>query len=80
MLARSMIFVQWWVITEMMRSAPVASEEARRLVLPGGWGVPKKRSVIFTCIATGAFNTPAISSHLTKNMNAPAVDKRNGDR
>ena len=74
-----MIFVLSWVIVELLRSAP-ASEEARRLVLRGGCGVRKKRSAIIACIATGTFNKLAKSSHLSKNVNTPAVDERNGDR
>ena len=72
-----MFFRLSWVILELLRSAP-ASEEARRLVLPGGCGVRKMRSAIITCTAIGTFKSPAKSSHLPEYVDTPAVAERNG--
>jgi len=66
------------VTTDLLRSAP-ASEEARQLVLRGGCGVRKKRSAIITCIAAGTFKSSAKSSYLSKYVNTPTADERNGD-
>jgi hypothetical protein len=75
---QSMFFRLSWVIMQLLRSAP-ASEEARRLVVPGGCGVRKKRSAIITCMAIETFKSPAKSSHLPEYVNTPAVAERNGD-
>jgi hypothetical protein len=57
----------------------VASEEARRLVLPGGYGVWKKRNAITACIVHRTPDIVALSLHPPKNMIVPSADARNGD-
>jgi hypothetical protein len=63
----------------LLRDTPVASEEAWRLILSGGYGVGKKRSAIIACMVRRTPDTFARSLQMPKNMIEPAVDERNGD-
>ena len=56
----------------------VASEEARRLVPRGGYGVWKKRNAITACIVHRTPDIFALSLHPPKNVFVPAADARNG--
>jgi hypothetical protein len=58
----------------------VASEEARRLVSRGGYGVWKKRKAITACIAHRAPDISALSLHPPKKVFVAAADARNGGR
>jgi hypothetical protein len=63
----------------LLRDTPAASEEAWRLIHPGGCGVWKKRSAIIACIMRRTPDALARSLQLPKKMIEPAVDERNGD-
>jgi hypothetical protein len=56
----------------------VASEEARRLVLLGEYGLWKKRNWITACIVDRTPDIFALSLYSPTNVIVPAADVRNG--
>ena len=73
MIFRSVVDNSW-----IVAQTTVASEEARRLVSRGGYGVWKKRNAITACIAHRAPDIFALSLRSPKTVFVPAADARNG--